>query len=315
MAVHNGASTLPQAMESILSQEGVDFELIAVDDGSTDGSSRILSEYAGRDSRIRLIRQENEGLTRALIRGCDNAHGRYIARQDADDVSLPDRLRRQCELLEAQAGVVLASCWCNYIGPHGERLTTVKRPADSEEATRRLLHEREGPPAHGTVMFRRDTYERVGGYREEFYYGQDSDLWLRMGLHGRIAYVPEVLYEWLYSPDGISAAHRDLQKRFGELGQACHKARVQGKSDAPILVAVRELRERVTDPHGRRRGHRQRAAAGYYFIASSLEGHDKRAAVRYFWKAVSAYPLHLRGWVRLFLACARVWLAGRGARP
>jgi glycosyltransferase involved in cell wall biosynthesis len=85
MSVYNDATYLCGAVESILIQEGVSFEFIIIDDGSTDGSGQILDEYAAKDSRIRVVRQQNRGLTRALIAGCAMARGKYIARQDSDD--------------------------------------------------------------------------------------------------------------------------------------------------------------------------------------------------------------------------------------
>src|SRR4029079_15350055 len=95
MSVYNGAETLHETMESILSQERVAIEFIIINDGSTDGSDDILSQYARKDPRVRVIHQKNKGLTCALIRGCEEAKGEYIARQDVGDVSMPDRLRRQ----------------------------------------------------------------------------------------------------------------------------------------------------------------------------------------------------------------------------
>ena len=90
MSVYNGASNLAATMDSILSQEGVELEFIVVNDGSTDETGEILDDYARRDDRVRVIHQENTGLTRALIRGCAAATGEFIARQDAGDVSLPE---------------------------------------------------------------------------------------------------------------------------------------------------------------------------------------------------------------------------------
>src|SRR5919197_1200716 len=95
MSVYNGAANLRETIDSILNQEGVSLEFIIVNDGSTDESPRILAEYAERDLRINIIRQENQGLTRALIRGCAAAQGTYIARQDTGDISLPGRLIQQ----------------------------------------------------------------------------------------------------------------------------------------------------------------------------------------------------------------------------
>jgi glycosyltransferase involved in cell wall biosynthesis len=85
--VYNGAFCLAKTLDSILSQEGVEFEFIVVNDGSSDKSGQILNDYAQRDSRLRIIHQENTGLTRALIRGCDAVRGEFIARQDAGDIS------------------------------------------------------------------------------------------------------------------------------------------------------------------------------------------------------------------------------------
>ena len=122
MSVYNGASDLPITIDSILSQEGVEFEFIVVNDGSSDKSGQILNEYAQRDGRLRIIHQENTGLTRALIRGCDVARGEFIARQDAGDVSLAGRLKSQVALLREYGDCVLVSCWTEFIGPHGEFL-------------------------------------------------------------------------------------------------------------------------------------------------------------------------------------------------
>ena len=104
MSVYNGAKYLRESVESVLSQEGVAFEFIIVNDGSTDDSGIILAEYAARDDRIRIIEQENTGLTRALIRGCDEAQGKYIARQDADDISMPNRLLQLQNLISSKSG-------------------------------------------------------------------------------------------------------------------------------------------------------------------------------------------------------------------
>src|SRR6476646_3858644 len=95
MSIYNGADRLHETMESVLSQEGVSLEFIIIDDGSTDGSGVILGNYARHDARVRMLYQENHGLTRALIRGCEVAKGKYIARQDAGDISLANRLRLQ----------------------------------------------------------------------------------------------------------------------------------------------------------------------------------------------------------------------------
>jgi len=126
MSVYNGAKYLRESVESILSQGGVDFEFIIVNGGSTDESGNILGEYAARDDRIRIIEQENTGLTRALIRGCNEGKGKYIARQDAGDVSLPERLKSQAEHFTKEPEAVLVSCGTRFVGSEGEHLASEK---------------------------------------------------------------------------------------------------------------------------------------------------------------------------------------------
>src|SRR5258706_542650 len=128
MGVYNGASTLESTLDSILGQTERDFEFIVVDDGSTDATPAILEAYAARDSHIRVIRQENAGLTRALMAGCAAARGVYIARHDAGDLSHPRRFEIQKRALDADAGIVFASCATQFAGPELEPLY-VARPS------------------------------------------------------------------------------------------------------------------------------------------------------------------------------------------
>ncbi len=167
MSVYNGAATLTGTMDSFLAQEGVTFEFIVVNDGSTDGGGAILNDYARRDSRVRVIHQENTGLTRALIRGCAEARGQYIARQDAGgDVSLPGRLARQFAFLESNPTVALTSCGTRFVGPEGEFLYEMVQQGDELQRGLEQLRidQIRGPSHHGSTMFRRAAYQCVGGY-------------------------------------------------------------------------------------------------------------------------------------------------------
>ena len=127
MSVYNGAERLRETIDSVLSQQGVSLEFIVVDDGSTDGSDVIIGSYACHDPRIRILRQENQGLTRALIKDCDAAKGKYIARQDAGDISLPDRLRLLKAILDRYEDCAFVSSWTSVIGPKDEYLFSTQR--------------------------------------------------------------------------------------------------------------------------------------------------------------------------------------------
>ena len=301
MGVYNGAKYLRRSVESILGQEGVTFEFVIVDDGSVDDTAEILHEYSSCDSRVRVVSQENRGLTASLIRGCAEARGIFIARQDSDDISLPGRLLELGRLLNSNQRILMASSWTHYVGPQDELIYEVKRPRDPEEATHLLTNARMGPPAHGSVMFRKNAYEQAGGYRREFYYGQDSDLWLRLGEKGLIAYAQSFLYVYRLTPENISWAHRDLQSEFGRMGQLCRKAREQGRDEAGILARAAELRDRIAGrgPGASRAGHRRRLANGNYHIGCGLAKRgDVRASI-YFRNAVREWPLHWRAWLKL----------------
>ena len=300
MASFNDAATLPAALASILSQAGVDLEFSAVDDGSTDGSAAILDEAAKNDSRLKVVHKKNEGLTRALIDGCALASAPWIARQDADDVSRPGRLAALLDMARRQPEAVLlaSAAWC--MGPRGERLREVAVAVDPAQARQQLLAARTGPPAHGSAMFSRAAYEAVGGYRECFFYGQDSDLWMRLAERGGVAYLGEPLYAYRWEPGAISGAGRSLQRKFGRWGQACRRARAAGRSEEPWLRAAARLADDIR--FGRvkktRAGDR---ALGLYHAGCLLERADPDGARAYFRQALAANPLCFRAWLKLGL--------------
>jgi cellulose synthase/poly-beta-1,6-N-acetylglucosamine synthase-like glycosyltransferase len=302
MSVYNGQRYLRRAIESILAQEFRDFEFIIVNDGSNDGSRAILAEYESRDPRIRVIDQENRGLTKSLIRGCAEARGEYIARQDADDWSHPRRLASCVELLDQQPECVIASSWSKCVDAEGDLVDAIERPADSRAATLALLHERIGPPGHGSVTFRRLAYEKVGGYRECFYFGQDGDLWLRLASIGGVVYAQEYLYTYLVTPSSISGAHSPAQFEFAELGHRCQAARMRGESELPFLEQAQRLRAQVLE--ARSKGSdgpsvRLGNAAANYRIGTCLSRRGNPRAKEYFWTAIRLNPLHWRSWCRL----------------
>jgi glycosyltransferase involved in cell wall biosynthesis len=297
MSVRDDLQRLPVAVASILSQDFRELELIVVDDGSRDGSGELLDRLAAEDPRLRVLHRENRGLTQALVEGCELARGEFIARQDSDDRSRPGRIAAQVAALDRDARVGFVSCTTAYVGPQGEALLEISRPADPQAATQELLHGRKGPGAHGSVMFRRSLYQDVGGYRPAFRYAQDSDLWLRMAEKAMFACVPEVLYEHRKEVSSTSGAHRPAQKRFGELGHLCRQARAQGTPETPYLEEAARLSAQVATSPGRE--DRAAAAAAAYLLGSQLLRNGNPRARQYLWQAVRLYPWHWRAWLRL----------------
>lgn len=300
MSAYNDADRVACAVESILAQTFRDWEFVVVDDGSTDRTGEILDDLAVAEPRLRVVHQQNTGLTRALIFGCEQAHGENIARQDSDDWSHPERLAEQVKLLESDPGIGFVSCWTEYVGPEDQPLEVVRRPEDSREATSRLLNHRLGPPAHGSVMFRKSIYKQVGGYRLEFHFAQDSDLWLRMAEHAKIAYAQQVLYRFVRSPSSISGRLSQIQHQFGELGQQCRKARASGSSEEGFLLQAAELSHRLRTSETSTDGNSASGGvAMMYLIGSQLVQNGDARARAYLWPVLRRKPWHWRAWVRL----------------
>lgn len=298
MSVYNSETTLQKTLDSILSQKGVAFEFVIVNDGSTDESGRILEKYAGRDSRIKTIHQENRGLTRALIEGCAAARGEYISRQDAGDLSCSDRLLKQLSCMNENHNAALVSCGTRFIGPEGEHLyDALPDPLEATASLRTLdIKKVRGPSHHGSTIFSRRLYERVGGYRSEFFFGQDLDLWLRLAEYGEHIVVPEVLYLASIRPESISGLYRKEQVRLTKIMLEAASLRQRNLSEFTALKKAKNI-----SPPGRRVASRLALAQAFYFIGACLRRKGDARAKGYFEKALRAYPLHLRSWYRIFL--------------
>lgn len=298
MSVYNGARYLRSSIDSILNQDGVDFEFIIVNDGSTDESPGVLNEYAVRDSRIRLYHQENQGLTKALVRGCGEARGRYIARQDNGDLSLPDRLKLQRDILANQPEVVFTVGWVRQVLNDGTEVGNIQLSSDVSKLTRCLRENMVGVPAHGCVMFRRDIYLRIGGYRKEFYYAQDCDIWLRFAEQGAISCVQEYVYDLNISVGGISTHRQKLQQAFCRVAQHAYQERMKGKSDAKWMEQAKFLCQKALQARGKKPSSYE-VAGSHFRLGALLEKSNKRAAQNEYRLALEICPYYWRAWFRL----------------
>ena len=223
MAVHNGERHLRESVESLLAQTMEDFELLVVDDGSTDGSRGILDSYG--DARIRVLTNEqNLGLTPSLNRGLREARSSYVARQDADDLSEPQRFQRQCELLDRRPDVALVASHYRRIDDDGRSTGDRVVPLETLDIRWRLLFL--NAFAHSSVMFRRSVALDLAGYDERFRYAQDYDLWSRVAERHDVAAVPETLVSYRRSSDSMTATFEPggdeireiLARNLGQIG-------------------------------------------------------------------------------------------------
>ena len=206
MTVFNGERHLREAVDSVLRQTFGDFELVIVDDGSTDGTAALLAAIS--DPRVRVTHNdENLGLTPSLNRGLGLARGELIARHDADDVSEPERIARQIAFLDAHPDVALVGAWYRKIDDASASLGERTLPVDHDRI-RWALHFY-CPIVHSAAVFRTSVVRELGGYDEAFVYAQDYDLWSRLATTRRVANVGEPLVRYRVGATTLTATIGD----------------------------------------------------------------------------------------------------------
>lgn len=211
-----------------MSQTYPNLEIIVVDDGSVDGTFEILeSVLAGRAI---LRRQENRGFTLTLKHAIESSQGEFVAIHGAGDLSYPHRIERLAAMLTRHPDIGLVSSWWER-----ENFASAEREIGRPEPRGRMADQllASNPFLHGEVMFRREMYDRVGGYREIFTYAQDRDLWLRMSRCTEFGTVPEVLYRCRIVPGSVSmdASKILMQCYFSALAVQCATTRTPDGRD------------------------------------------------------------------------------------
>ncbi len=212
MPVYNGEQYLEESIDSIISQTFTDFEFIIVDDGSTDKTPVILNRYT--DARIIKLRNpENLGMTNALNRGLLAAQGKFIARMDADDISLPERLAKQVAFMENNPQVGLCGTWIQLIDSDRSKDNILKLPTDDATLRCELLFD--SPLAHPSVMFnRKQLFANQLAYNPSYQYCQDYDLWVRCSTHFALANIPEVLLNYRFHPKQMGRCYSESSQRL-----------------------------------------------------------------------------------------------------
>lgn len=238
MPIYNCGEYLREALSSLIVQTYKDFEIIAINDGSTDDSLSILQEFSSNDTRIRIINQKNAGIVKALNSGVKLARGEYIARMDGDDASLPHRFADQVKILNDKKDIVLVSGSLEVMNSASEFVYRETVVPDNDFIQRGFYLR--NVIAHGSVMFRKGSFNAAGGYREGFGPTEDLDLWMRLSKLGSFTATNTSVYRWRINYGGLTHQNNEESIRYAKL----HISRRWNDSE-PMYLSRSELLNKV----------------------------------------------------------------------
>jgi glycosyltransferase involved in cell wall biosynthesis len=214
MPAYNAEKYIGKAICSVLAQSFVDFELLIINDGSTDNTEKIIRYFD--DDRIRLINQSNQGIAAALNMGLMNANASLIARFDADDICMPQRLELQYHFLMSNTDYVLLGSNAEYIDMNDEYVFTGRMLAQSDEDIRQLIFNY-CPLIHSSIMFRKEVVIQAGCYNTDAHAFEDHFLWSNLIRLGKAGNLQETLVKVRLAPESISIDEKWRTKRFREI--------------------------------------------------------------------------------------------------
>lgn len=291
---YNAQRYLEEALESVLAQTFEDFECLIVDDGSTDRTPELIHEFARRDNRVRPLRLEHGGIVKALNAGMGIARGPLLARMDADDVCRPHRFERQVAYLDEHPQCVAVGSSVLLTDPYGSDLNVIRTKLAHDQVEADLLRANGWAMFHPTVMMRREQALAVGGYRMEYQWSEDIDLFLRLAEVGKLANVPEVLLRYRQHVSSINRTRRDAQM---EINRRLLEETYNRRGLGPLPGHVPERHSTFTPFELAR-------SWGW----QALTNRNWKAARRHALAAIKAGPLKYHSWT---LAYRSVWHPGK----
>ena len=291
MPVYNGERYLAEAVQSVLDQSYRDLEFVAVDDGSTDGSAKILKSFADRDARVRFVSRPNKGAAAASNEALSMCVGEFVARLDADDVCIPGRIQKQVDFLDAHPDHVLIGSRTLMIDDEGLPIGDMAWIDHGHDTINRALLYGGWPVIHSSVMMRKAAIETVGGYLDYFPY-EDQHLFLRLSEIGQIDNLPEMLVKY---------------RRHAE--SALGKARNTMPIRDFVMKEARQRRGLPDTPPGTENNPSQPAKPAAKSIWQSrewawtaLRHKHVRTARKYAWRALREQPTSKAAWKLMYCA-------------
>jgi glycosyltransferase involved in cell wall biosynthesis len=292
MPVYNAEPYVAEAVESILGQTLGDFEFLIIDDGSTDGSLRILKRHVARDPRIRLTSRPNKGLVPTLNELVDGARGEFLARMDADDIAMPERFAKQVQYLRDHPDCAVVGCRVWEIDAEGDPVTEWPTLSDHDDID--AFHFRLTGPAllHPSIMMRRDAVLAIGRYRP-FAVSEEIDLYLRLAERWRLGRVPDYLLKYRvhttnYSRDPMTQ-ERSYRANCDILIDACRRRNLPVSLPQEVVPTQNPTKRHSPEWH---RGLGWRALMG---------GHV-RTARKYARRVVAKAPFSIESWRLMYCA-------------
>ncbi len=249
ITAYNSGRFIYRSVDSFLTQTFTDFEVVVVDDGSTDGTGAVLDEYARRDPRVRVFHQENSGPAGAGNRGFAEARGEYVAILDHDDIAVPDRFAKQVAYLDSHPEVAVVGGGLTVIDVRERKRQTDHYPTEPSDMRRALY---QGPAInHSSSMMRLDLIRRIGGYRLAFDYTVDVDLFLRIADHAELASIWDVVVYYRAHANQVTGRHSPVQLLMNEVALELARNRLRGTPDTVppgIRVGLSTLDQLGLDP-------------------------------------------------------------------
>ena len=229
LPIYNAERFIEKAIASVLSQSYCNFELIAIDDGSTDSSLQILERLAENDKRVKVISRDNHGLIHTLNHGIELAKGSLVARMDADDICEPHRIEAQVNFMADNPNVVCVGGQINLIDICGREIMQMIMPLDHEAIDAANYSGVSHGIVHPTALMRLSALRMIGGYSSLFRHAEDIDLWLRLGEVGRLANLPILLLKYRQHIESVGYKHR-FEQRYSQWKAVKAAARRRGRS-------------------------------------------------------------------------------------
>lgn len=283
MPAYNAAPYIGAAIASVLSQTMPHFELLIVNDGSTDNTTAVIQSF--NDTRIRLIYQPNSGVAAALNKGLSLARGEYIARFDADDICQPNRLQQQMTYLDAHPDYVITGSDAEYISEQGEYLCYYSCHAHSNDAIKQHLHT-SCPFTHSSVMYRRQAVLQCGGYPVLAMNMEDHLLWVKLSSAGKFYNFPAPLIQVRFNPASVTIDEKWRGRRFRVLKYGIlQRGVITAAEGAELTGIVQKQNATASIRHG-----------AYFALCGKkllLNNHMPVKARSYIRKAIQSAPFRL----------------------